>query len=127
MGLLDRWFGQKREVLPVHIEDAATFEREVTRSDRPVIVDVWRDNCAPCRQLAPVLIDMATRYEGRVKFAEVNTSGEPALIRRLGAMATPTILVFRDGREIGRVVGFHPRNWFEEMIDAEFPLPADDR
>lgn len=126
MGLLDRLFGQKREILPVHIADAATFDREVTRSDQPVIVDVWSVNCAPCRQLAPVLIDIATRYEGRVKVAEVNTSGDPALVRKLGAMATPTILVFRRGREIGRVVGFHPRGWFDEMIAAEFPKSRDD-
>ncbi len=120
MGLLSKLFGPKREVLPVHLDDPASFEREVTRSDRPVILDVWSDNCAPCRQLAPVMIDIATKYDGRVKVAEVNTTSQ-ALMRRLGVTATPTILVFSRGREMGRVVGYHPRGWFDEMIAKEFP------
>ncbi len=121
MGLLSAIFGPKHEVLPIHIAGPEDFEREVANSDQPVLLDVWSDGCVPCRQLAPVLIDIATRYEGRIKVAEVNTSAPVALVRRLEVHATPTVLVFRDGREIGRAVGYHPGSWFEEMIAAEFP------
>lgn len=121
MGFISSLFTPKREVLPVHIETDADFRREVTKSDVPVILDVWSEGCAPCRQLAPVLTDVATRYEGRVKVAEVSTSGPLSVLRKLGVSATPTLLIFHRGRELGRVVGFHPRSWFDEMIAAEFP------
>lgn len=121
MGLFSALFTPKREVLPVHIETEADFKREVARCDLPVILDVWSEGCAPCRQLAPVLTDVATRYEGRVKVAEVSTSGPLALLRKLNVSATPTILIFHRGSEVGRVVGYHPRSWFDEMLVAEFP------
>ncbi|MFO0564099.1 MAG: thioredoxin family protein [Polyangiaceae bacterium] len=124
MGLLSALFGPKHEVLPVHIESEADFEREVGRSDVPVILDVWSEGCAPCRQLGPVMTELSTRYEGRVKVAELSTSGPVGLLRRLRVAATPTILIFRDGEELGRVVGYHPRSWFDEMIAAEFPEAA---
>lgn len=121
MGLFSSLFAPKREVLPTHIGSAEDFRREVTNSDVPVILDVWSDSCVPCRQLAPVLTEVATRYEGRVKVAELNTSGPLPLLKKLGVSATPTVLVFHRGQEMGRVVGYHPRSWFDEMIAAEFP------
>ncbi len=121
MGLLSSLFAPKHEVLPVHIGSAEDFRREVTKSDLPVILDVWSESCMPCRQLAPVLTEVATRYEGRIKVAEVNTSGPLAVLKKLGVTATPTILVFYRGQEMGRAVGYHPRSWFDEMIAAEFP------
>lgn len=124
MGLWSSLFGPKREVLPTHIGSAVDFQREVMQSDLPVILDVWSESCAPCRQLAPVLTDVATAYEGRVRVAEVSTSGPLPVLRELGVSATPTVLVFRDGQELGRVVGYHPRSWFDEMIAAEFPEDA---
>ncbi|MEZ4223317.1 MAG: thioredoxin family protein [Polyangiaceae bacterium] len=124
MGLFSALFGPKHEVLPVHIETEADFKREVTRSEVPVILDVWSDGCVPCRQLAPVMTDVATRYEGRIKVAEVNTSGPIGVLQRLGVTATPTVLIFQDGKELGRVVGYHPRSWFDEMIETEFPDEA---
>ncbi|MCA9596728.1 MAG: thioredoxin fold domain-containing protein [Myxococcales bacterium] len=125
MGLLSSLFGPKHQVLPVHIETAEDFKREVAKSDLPVILDVWSESCVPCRQLAPVLTDIATRYEGRVKVAEVSTSGPIAVLQQLGVTATPTILVFHEGEEMGRAVGYHPSSWFEEMIEAEFPEAED--
>jgi thioredoxin 1 len=121
MGFFSNLFPPKHEVLPVHIGSAADFDREIKKSDLPVILDVWSEGCVPCRQLAPVLTDVATRFEGRVKVAEVSTSGPIALLQKLGVSATPTIVIFHRGRELGRVVGYHPRSWFEEMIVAEFP------
>jgi thioredoxin 1 len=126
MGLFSNLFAPKHEVLPTHIGSDADFKREIQKSDLPVILDVWSEGCVPCKQLAPVLTDIATRYEGRIKVAEVSTSGPVALLQRLGVSATPTILIFDRGRELGRVVGYHPRSWFEEMIDAEFPEANED-
>jgi thioredoxin len=121
MGLFSALFTPKREVLPVHVGSAADFQREVIGSDLPVILDVWSEGCAPCRQLGPVLTEIATRYEGRIRVAEVNTSGPLPVLQRLGVSATPTVLVFDQGREMGRVVGYRPKSWFDEMIAKEFP------
>lgn len=127
MGLLSALFPPKHQVLPTHIGTADDFRREVTKSDLPVILDVWSDSCVPCRQLAPVLTEVATRYEGRVRVAELNTSGPLQLLKKLGVSATPTVIVFHRGQEMGRAVGYHPRSWFDEMIEAEFPEePAGD-
>ncbi len=124
MGLLSALFAPKREVLPIHIGSAADFQREIIQSELPVILDVWSDGCMPCRQLAPVLTDVATRYEGRIRVAELNTSVPLPLFRELRVSATPTILVFNRGREMGRMVGYRPGSWFDEMIAAEFPEDA---
>ncbi len=120
MGLLDKLFAPKPKVIPTPVRTLADFERHVLRSEQPVIVDVWSPSCAPCRQLAPVLVDVATAHRDRVRVVEIGTESEPALLARLGVRATPTLIVFRRGREMGRVVGFKPRSWFEEMIETEF-------
>jgi len=122
MGILSTLFGPSRTVLPTPIRDMAAFRAEVLDSDVPVIVDVWSESCAPCRQLAPVLTDVATRHEGRVRVAEVSADSEPALISGLRVRATPTLIIFDRGEEVGRVSGFRPRSWFDEMIEAEFPV-----
>lgn len=124
MGFWSKLLGPRREVLPVSVRGQDEFRAEVLQSPLPVIVDVWGPSCAPCKMLEPVMVDIATRYEGRVRVVEVSTEGEPALLSRLGVMATPTVLVFHQGKEFGRVSGYHPASWFEEMIEAEFPEGA---
>jgi thioredoxin-like negative regulator of GroEL len=121
MGLLDALFGTKKKVLPLSVRDLPAFKKQVLKSDLPVIVDVWSDTCAPCKQLEPVLIDVATRYEGRVRVAEVHTSSDPRLLMSLDVRSTPTVLIFSKGKELGRQSGFRSREWFDQMIETEFP------
>lgn len=120
MGWLNKLLGGDK-VIPTHIDTLATFRDEVVNSEVPVIVDVWSPTCAPCRKLVPVLQEVATRHQGRVKVAELSTSAEPGLLAMLRVMATPTIIIYDQGEEMGRVTGFRPRSWFDEMIDTEFP------
>jgi thioredoxin 1 len=122
MGWLANVLGLSPKVVPERVIDVASFQTVVIESPLPVIVDVWSETCAPCRMLEPVLIDVATRYHGRIRVAEINsTAADPALLARLGVQATPTILVYEKGAELGRTAGFRPRGWFDEMIAAEFP------
>lgn len=125
MGLLSKLFGPTKRVLPTPVRDLEAFGELVLRSEQPVIVDVWSETCAPCRKLAVELVDVATRYEGRVRVVEISTDSEPTLLARLGVRATPTIIVFDGGQEIGRMAGFRPAGWFDEMIANEL-LPAAD-
>jgi thioredoxin-like negative regulator of GroEL len=121
MSLLGKIFGARPDVIPTHLETHDDFERLVLQSDVPVLVDVWSETCAPCRQLEPVLIKVATKYSGKLRVAELSTRAEPKLLARLDVRATPTILVFEGGVEIGRMSGYRPAGWFDEMIATEFP------
>ncbi|UJR84525.1 thioredoxin family protein [Sandaracinus amylolyticus] len=120
MRLLDRLFGANKKVMPERVRDLDAYERLVVRSDRPVIVDVWSATCAPCKKLEPVLIEVATRYEGRVRVVEIGTADcDPRLLAKLDVRATPTLIVVKDGEELGRQTGWRPVEWFAQMIDAE--------
>lgn len=124
MSILKTLFGGRPKVIPTHIETWGGFVTHVLESDVPVIVDVWSTTCAPCRQLAPVLVRVATKYAGRVRVAELSTEAEAKILVHLQIRATPTILVFVHGQERGRMTGFRPEGWFDEMIEAEFPEPG---
>ncbi len=121
MGWLSAIFGGGgKKVMPERVRDLGAFKKLVLKSDRPVIVDVWSPSCGPCKKLEPVLIDVATRYEGRVRVVEIGTpDAEPKLLGRLDVRATPTVIVFHRGQEIGRTTGFRPAEWFDQMIQAE--------
>lgn len=120
MGLLDRLFGSSPQVLPTSVRDLRTFEREVEKSDVPVIVDVWGPSCGPCKKLEPVLVEIATRYAGKVKVVEISTEAAvPELLGELSVRATPTLIIYKGGEELGRSTGYRPASWFDQMIAAE--------
>lgn len=89
---------------PVTVTDAS-FANEVERSPLPVLVDMWAAWCGPCRMLAPVIDQLASELAGRVRVAKLNTDENPMTASRFGVRSIPTLLVFRDGREIDRIVG----------------------
>lgn len=121
MGILGNLFGGGPKVTPTPIRSLDAFSELVVKSDIPVIVDVWSESCAPCKKLVPVLVNVATKHEGRVRVVEINTDAEAALLSRLQVRSTPTMIMFEDGKEIGRMSGFRPEGWFDDMIETEFP------
>jgi len=121
MGFLARLFQKRETIYPDHIENAGEFRERVLESELPVILDVWGPGCPPCSRLMPVLVKIATRYQGRIRVAEISTSADRRLLGSLGVRSTPTIILYEHGEEVGRFVGFRPPNWFAEMIEAEFP------
>lgn len=119
MGLFARLFGPRApRVQPTHLDDA-NFVAEVLRSDLPVVVDFWGPDCGPCRMLEPIIMDLASEYRGRVKVAELNAAEAGRTAARYGVMGTPTVLFFRRGREVERVVGFVGSRYLREVVDAE--------
>ena len=125
MSFLSKLFGPKEpEVWPVHVDDD-NFKAEVTRSQLPVLLDVWGPGCAPCKQLEPVVIRLAKRYQGRVKVAELNAADSPKTMERLGVMGTPTVVYFKDGHVVERVIGFRGELYHQEFIDQELLEPAE--
>ena len=82
------------------------------------MVDVWASWCGPCKMLAPVMEDLAGRYEGRALVGKVNVDDEPELAGRFGVMSIPTVIFFKDGEEIDRKVGVMPADSFTAVLDA---------
>ena len=85
--------------------NAAMFEKQVTRSSIPVVVDVWAPWCGPCRMMAPAFEKAAQEMEPDVRFVKLNSDEEQGVAGRLGIRGIPTLLMFQDGREIARQSG----------------------
>lgn len=83
----------------------SNFEQHLTRNDLPLVVDMWAPWCGPCRMMAPNFDAAAERFALRARFGKVNSDEEPSLAARFGIRGIPTLLVFRDGREIARQSG----------------------
>lgn len=105
--------------MPTHVDDS-NFAAEILREFGPVMLDVWGPDCVPCRQLEPIVMRLAKRYQGRVKVAELNAALAPRAAARLGVRGTPTVIYFDRGREVERVVGFRGEAWHDEIIQTEF-------
>ncbi len=101
---------------PVHISDSS-FEEEVLKSDTPVLVDFWAPWCAPCRMIAPMVEEIARDYAGKVRVAKMNTDENQARAAALGIQGIPTLILFKDGAEADRVIGFVPKPMLTQMIE----------
>ncbi len=87
-----------------------TFETEVLKSDKPVIVDYWAEWCGPCRMVAPVLEEIATEYADKIDVVKLNIDENPAVSQRYGIMAIPTMNVFSGGQVVKQIVGAKPKS-----------------
>ena len=89
----------------------------LARAPGVTLLDFGTERCAPCRALTPTLAALAGEYRGRVRVAAVDCDREPALAQRFLVRAMPTLVVLRDGREVGRVVGLRPRAFVAGVLD----------
>ncbi len=94
----------------------ATFEEEVLRAERPVVVDFWAPWCRPCRAVAPILEQLEAEHRGRVEFAKVNVDENPQVMARYGVLSIPTVIAFEGGEARETVVGVRPRAHFERAL-----------
>lgn len=102
---------------PTAVSDG-DFDAEVLQAEVPVMVDFWADWCAPCKVVAPVVEELASVYDGKVKFAKVDVEANPVTASNYGIRSIPTLLFFKDGKPIQQVVGAVPKQVLQEQIDA---------
>ncbi len=101
---------------PLNVTDA-DFDQKVLQSNVPVAVDFWAPWCAPCRVVGPILEKLSGEYEGRMLIAKVNTDEETKWAADFGIQGIPTVIIFKEGKEIGRMVGSRPESAYKSEFD----------
>ncbi len=92
------------------------FESEVIKSDLPVLVDFWAPWCGPCRMVAPVVEKLAQKTAGKLKVVKMNTDENHGTAGKFGIMSIPSLLIFKGGKEVDRLVGFMPLEALEAKV-----------
>ena len=97
--------------------DSHNFQIEVIDSDIPVLVDFWAEWCMPCKMISPIIDDLSTDYKGKVRFAKVNVDNNTELATELQILSIPLLILFRNGKEITRILGANTKAYIQKEID----------
>jgi thioredoxin 1 len=95
-----------------------TFDKEVLNSNKPVLVDMWAAWCAPCRAMEPAIEAVAKEFEGKIEVAKLNVDENPELAQKLDVMGIPTMMVFKGGQQVGRLVGLSSKERLTSAVTA---------
>jgi thioredoxin len=101
-----------------------SFEKDVLGSDRPVLVDFWAEWCAPCRMIAPTVKAVAEQYNDTASVVKLNVDDNPSTAQRYGIKGIPTLILFRDGKEVERVVGATSKESITKMVEKYVTVKA---
>ncbi len=101
--------------MPTAITDA-TFETEVLKSDKPVLVDFWAPWCGPCRMVSPVVEELEAELGDTVKVAKINVDDEPDIASRYGVMSIPMLALFKNGEMAASSVGARPKEEIRRLL-----------
>jgi thioredoxin 1 len=96
----------------------STFDTEVVKADKPVLVDFWAPWCGPCRMLSPLVDELAKEYDGKIKVGKINTDDNAQVATQFRISAIPTLLFFKGGKVIDQLVGVHPKTEIKKRLDA---------
>ncbi|MBO5460017.1 MAG: thioredoxin [Lachnospira sp.] len=95
----------------------ANFD-EIIMQDKPVLVDFWASWCGPCRMVSPVIDQIAKEYEGKIVVGKVNVDEEGSLAAEYAVVSIPTVILFKDGKPVEKMVGAHSADDYADMIDS---------
>ena len=102
---------------PLHVSDSE-FGKTVLESQAPVLVDFWAAWCGPCRMIAPFVEEIANDYAGKAVVAKMDTDANPQTPMKYGIMGIPTLIIFKGGQEVDRIVGAVPKAMIVKKLDA---------
>lgn len=94
------------------------FESEVVKSTKPVAIDFWAEWCGPCKMMSPVFEELGKDLSAKGTFAKLNVDEQSDLAGKYGVMSIPTIVVFKGGKEAGRIIGFVPKPVLKQKLEA---------
>ncbi|MFC1895786.1 thioredoxin [Thermodesulfobacteriota bacterium] len=97
--------------------DDSTFEAEVLKAEKPVLVDFWAPWCGPCKAIAPMIEELAAGYGEKITFAKCNVDDNPMTPVKYGIRAIPTLILFKDGEAVDQIVGMVAKPRLQETID----------
>ncbi len=101
---------------PIAVTDA-TFEEEVLKADKLVVVDFWATWCGPCKMIAPILEDIASEFNDTLKVTKVDVDSNNAVAAKFGIMSIPSLIFFKNGEEVDRVIGAIPKSQLESRVN----------
>jgi thioredoxin 1 len=92
------------------------FEQEVLKSDKPVLIDLWAEWCAPCKMIEPIIDEISVEINDKVKICKLDVDGNPQVSMNYGIRAIPTLLIFKDGKAVDQIVGVVPKKVILEKL-----------
>jgi thioredoxin 1 len=96
----------------------ATFEAEVVKNDKPILVDLWAPWCGPCIAMEPTLKELSTEFEGKVDIAKLNVDENPELAQSLDVMSIPNMVMFKNGKPVDRIIGLTAKDKVASVMTA---------
>jgi len=85
------------------------FQAEVLESEQPVLVDFWAEWCTPCKMIAPMVDEIATEYDGKIRVGKLDADANADVLMRYGVMGIPTLILFKEGQPVVRITGYQPK------------------
>ena len=100
----------------IHVTDS-DFEQEILKSEKPALVDFWAPWCGPCQKIAPIIEELAAEYKDKVKVAKINVDESRKVATDMGVMSIPTLMLFKGGKVIDKVIGLVPKDRLKEIVN----------